>query len=444
MGDKGKITFIYADESGDVQSGATDVYLCEAGSTPGGASATQMLDSDSNGTYIVDLEDSSISSGLYDIYADGVLEIEDYVVINKDLIDNVTAHGASITDHESSITTLETNLDSATGDIDSLQGSVASMVSDIASLTSSLSAHEADSSDPHGATLNQSRLVCSDIRGASGDSEIKIQGKDGVSPITFIVENYGSPSGQTANFEIQKGDLRFGDNTTRFYKSGTYDFVLDINRSGANSKFQVINSDASKSSKLVVDGGISADVDEVVSARGGYQDLDTRLDNMDSATNVIAHVFQNMNELQGFNETGNVVANYIHLHLITVPHKLSINRIRVYCASACGAGETFDFGMYDSNGDRVLSVGGTVVNSTGIKNLGVGSSYLLNPDEYYLAITGTTGNGSFRGYQPDLDMHQRWGYLTGGGATLPAKITPSDITTDKRFIPYMVLDSENF
>jgi hypothetical protein len=443
MGGKGKVTFIYQNESGDVQTGLSTVYLCSAGSTPSGPSATLMSDADSNGTYIVDIEDDGITPGLYDIYAEGVLEIEDFLVISKDTLDDVTAHGVSITDHDSSIAALIVDVADITADIDNISGTLSSIISDVASLTGSLNTHISDTSDPHGSSLTQTTLISSDIRGASGDSEVKIQGKDGSNPIDVVIENYGSPSGYTADLVISKGDLKLGDSNTVLYKNGSNGLVLDISR-GAESKFYIINSNVSYDSKVIIDGGLSADVDEVVTARGGYSNLNTRLNNITSGGAVIAHIFSNFPTLIGNNDSDDIgTANRIMCQYILLPTYLSINRIKIQCAVE-DTGNHSDFGLYNADGELVLSTGGAIAITIGANSISLSSTYLIPPGEYYLAWTSSATTAQLKGYLDDLQLLQRVGYLTGGGTTLPDKITPSNITITPVAFPYMILDSASF
>ncbi len=473
MGTKGKLTYTVADESGDIDPGQTYVILVPAGGTVDGPSAVQMSDADSNGTYLVDLEDDGIGKGLYDIYVAGIKEIDSFIVITKDLLDDIDAFSASISDHESGIISLNSSMATVTGDIIDLEGSVndlqtdmANATGDITSITSgiatitanivdlegsvdslqgtvnTLETHVADSSDPHGSSLTQTQLICSDLRGLAGDPKVKLQGQDGANDIEVVIENYGSPSGYVADLFLKNGALKFNNGNLQFSESSD-NLYLDIKKA-TDSIFYIHNSQADKECNMIIDGLISGDVEEVVSARAGYANLNNRLNAMSAPDDVIANLFMNMSEFEGIQDTGGIgTINYINCQYITLPYKLVIDRIRVYCTTL-HASATYCFGIYNHLGNRQCTTGAVQLNSTGILSFSFGSTITLHPGVYYIAFTASTTTGQMYGYMADYLLNQRYGGIpTVGGSTLPSKIVTADINTGAYLIPYICLDLTN-
>lgn len=437
MGSLGKLTYTVTDASGDIRTGLTSVYIIPAGKALGGGSAINMTDSDSNGTYIVDLEDAGIYSGLWDIYVGGTKEIDSFVLTRKDTINSVAAHGISITSHQSSITSLISGLASATGDISSLSGSVSSLVTEVNGLSSAFNTHISSAPLP-GATLSAPAF-----RSLSGSINVRLQASGNNGDV--IIENYGSPSGYDTGLLLKRGGFKFVSDLKIYPSSytATADLVIDVKDTGATSKMFVINSAAGKVCRVVIDGGLSADVDEVVTARSNYDSLNERLISIETHVNEVPEtdIWRNMSLADAFaNYDAISSANRIHIMKIVLPYTVVASEIDVSCATLHNAAN-YDFGIYNSSGVLLTHTGAIAFATTGVHKKGLGSAITLTPGVYWLAFTASNTTGKFHGLISEEIITPEIGYLTGGGSTLPATISPSSRTVDKIIFPLMVLNN---
>jgi hypothetical protein len=115
---------------------------------------------------------------------------------------------------------------------------------------------------------------------------------------------------------------------------------------------------------------------------------------------------------------------------VFIPATITVNEMHLIVSTALGAAG--DVGVYDSNGDLVLNGGsGSLTTGTGLKVISPiqgGSSRILKPGQYYVAVTWNSTNGIIRGANLNTaGSIVRSGTLTGGGSVLPASITLASI-----------------
>lgn len=138
--------------------------------------------------------------------------------------------------------------------------------------------------------------------------------------------------------------------------------------------------------------------------------------------------------------------NRVYVQPIYLPGPMTVNTMCVYVTSALGAAG--DVGMYDSSGTMVADGGsGSLTTTTGkkcISNTASYSSTVLQPGQYYFAVTWASNTGEFVSvgidttYNVSMVSHQ--GYVAStGGAVLPSSASVGSITT-MNYAPYVVIN----
>ncbi|MDL2342456.1 MAG: hypothetical protein QFB87_05265 [Patescibacteria group bacterium] len=128
---------------------------------------------------------------------------------------------------------------------------------------------------------------------------------------------------------------------------------------------------------------------------------------------------------------------------IYVSGQITVNEMRVNVTTLLGA--TGDVGIYNSAGTLVLNGGsGTVSAAVGLKTIApvqAGANRILEPGQYYVAVTWNSTTGIIAGANvTTAGTLKRAGTIAGGGAVLPASITLASIA-DGTFMYAVSIDN---
>ena len=117
---------------------------------------------------------------------------------------------------------------------------------------------------------------------------------------------------------------------------------------------------------------------------------------------------------------------------VYVPSTITVNFLTANVTTALGAAG--DIGIYDAGGTLVLNGGSSSVSTaTGAKRIAplqTGAARVLQPGQYYAAVTWNSATGVIGG--ASTGVAGMYGYsgtiASGGGLVLPTTITLSNIT----------------
>jgi len=121
-------------------------------------------------------------------------------------------------------------------------------------------------------------------------------------------------------------------------------------------------------------------------------------------------------------------ANVAHYLPVTVPFEITVNRIKIRIGTSSG---NIDVGIYDRDGNRVVSTGSIACPAAGYATITIAST-VLNPGIYYFAISCDNNTATF--YRVDISCGSRHSFWQGNAFPLPSKMSISGEAGERYWI----------